>query len=173
MILETERLRLEPFAQQHVAGLHAMDSDPEVMRFIGPVRTLDETIEGIARVSERWQRLGYGWWAVVDKASREILGAACVQYIANVEGAPLEVGWRLATSAQGQGYATEAGSAALQFAFGHLHADLVLAVADQKNTASHNVMRRLGMSYRGIETHYDLPLTTYVKHRNASVSVPS
>jgi len=128
MILETERLRLEPFAQQHVTGLHAMDSDPDVMRFIGPVRTLDETREGIGT---------------------------------------------LATSAQGQGYTTEAGSTAIQFAFEHLGADLVLAIADQKNTASHNVIRWLGMSYRGIETHYDLPLTTYEKYRDAGASVTS
>lgn len=166
MILETERLRLEPFSEKHLEGLHLLDSDPDVMRYLGPLKTREETKEGIARVSERWDRLGYGWWALIEKTSNDLIGAACVQNTANVEGAPLEIGWRLAPSARGQGYATEAGRAAIQFAFDQLNADFVLAVADQENTASHSVMQRLGMSYRGIETHYDDQLTTYVKYRS-------
>lgn len=171
MRLETERLRMEPFAPEHAEGLHVMNSDPEVMRYIGPVQTLEETKAGITRVGERWDRLGYGWWAVIEKASGAIIGAACVQDTGHVPGAPLEIGWRLVPAAQGKGYATEAGLAAMDFAFDQLKADLVLAVADQDNPASHKVMQRLGMTYRGIETHYDLPLTTYIKHRDAGPTV--
>ena len=53
----------------------------------------------------------------------------------------------------------------IEFAFNHLQADFVIAVADQENTPSHKVMQQLGMSYRGVETHYDVPLTTYIKRR--------
>lgn len=164
MIIETKRLCLEPFAERHLTGLHALDSDPDVMRFLGPVKTVDETRDAIARVSERWQRLGYGWWAMTEISSGSVIGAACLQNIANVDDAPLEVGWRLAPSARGKGYATEAGKAAMDFAFDCIGTSLVLAVADQENTASHRVMQRLGMTYRGVETHYDQPLTTYVKY---------
>ena len=166
MILETDRLRMEPFAPAHTDGLYAMNSDPEVMRHVGPVQTLEEVKTGITRVAERWARLGYGWWALIEKSSGDVVGAACVQDTGHIAGAPLEVGWRLLPEAQGKGYATEAGQAAMNFAFETLKADLVLAVADQDNPASHKVMQRLGMTFRGIETHYDLPLTTYVKHRN-------
>jgi RimJ/RimL family protein N-acetyltransferase len=164
MIIETERLCLEPFADRHLAGLHALSSDPEVMRFIGPVQTLEETRSAISKASERWQRLGYGWWAIRESASKRIIGAACLQNIANDEDAPLEIGWRLAPLARRKGYATEAGRAAINFAFDGVRTSLVLAVANQENKASHRVMQRLGMTYRGIETHYGLPLTTYAKY---------
>ncbi|MEP5760687.1 MAG: GNAT family N-acetyltransferase [Litoreibacter sp.] len=165
MKLETERLLLEPFSLEHLAGLHSINGDPDVMRYLGPINSIEETREGITRVTERWDRLGYGWWAALEKVSGHVIGAACVQNTANIDDAPLELGWRLATAAQGKGYAVEAGKAAMRFAFDQLNADLVLAVADQENIASHKVMQRIGMTYRGIETHYDEPLTTYVKHR--------
>ncbi len=168
MKIETERLLLEPFELGHLNGLHAMDSDPDVMRFLGPLKTMKETEAAITRVAERWKQLGYAWWALVEKKSSAIVGAACVQNTANVPEAPLEIGWRLATAEQGKGYATEAGQAAMDFAFDHLGAEYVIAVADQENTSSHKVMQRLGMTYRGIEPHYDAQLTTYVRYRNAA-----
>ncbi|WP_166417797.1 GNAT family N-acetyltransferase [Cochlodiniinecator piscidefendens] len=167
MKVVTQRLVLEPFAPKHLKGLHALDRDPDVMRFLGPLKTLQETEASITRVSERWKQLGYAWWALVERKSDAIIGAACVQNTANVPGAPLEIGWRLATAAQGKGYATEAGQAAMDFAFESLDAEYVIAVADQRNIASHKVMQRLGMTYRGIETHYDEYLTTYVRYRHA------
>lgn len=142
MILETEHLRLEPFAEKHLEELFLLDSNPHVMRYIGKPKTREETKEGIARVSERWERLGYGWWALIEKLSGDLVGSVCVQNTANVEGAPLEIGWRLALSAQGKGFATEAGKAVIEFAFNHLQADFVIAVADQENTPSHKVMQR-------------------------------
>jgi RimJ/RimL family protein N-acetyltransferase len=169
MKLETQRLFLEPFALPHLDALHAMDADPKVMRFLGPLRSKDETRTAILRIAERWLSLGYGWWALRHKDSGAILGAACVQNLAQIPDAPLEIGWRLTPSAQGQGYATEAGHAALRFAFENLAADCVLAVADPENIASHRVMQRLGMTYRGLEDHYAAQLTTYVRYRDPAL----
>ena len=58
MKLETERLLLEPFSLEHLDGLHAINSDPDVMRYLGPINSIEETQEGISRVAERWERLG-------------------------------------------------------------------------------------------------------------------
>lgn len=60
-VIETERLRLEPFALSHLAGLRAMDDDPEIMRYIneGQVKSEDETLATIERVQQRWQRYGF------------------------------------------------------------------------------------------------------------------
>lgn len=94
MEIETARLRLEPFNDSHYKGLRAMDNDASVMRYIsnGIVKTPEETWENIRRVQARWQKYGFSWWAIKDKASGAVAGAACLQYLANVEGAP----WRLA-----------------------------------------------------------------------------
>ena len=90
MNLETERLNLEPFQASHFDGLRAMESDPEIMRYIsnGVVKTPEETRESIHRVTQRWEKYGFSWWAIREKTSGQIVGAACLQHLANIDGAP-------------------------------------------------------------------------------------
>ncbi|KMK68404.1 GNAT family N-acetyltransferase [Puniceibacterium sp. IMCC21224] len=166
-IVETARLRLEPFAPSHRAGLCAMDSDPQLMRYIGDGQPKPpaDTDAAIARVQTRWADLGYSWWSLFLHRSNEVIGAACVQNLANQPDAPLEIGWRLRPEFRGQGYATEAGRAAVNFAFDTLGARYLMAVAHPENLASHRVMQRLGMTCLGIQTHYDQPCTVYERHR--------
>ena len=168
-IITTDRLRLEPFAPGHATALNAINNEPQVMEFLtfGQPQPIAETRTAIARVQDRWVRLGYGWWAVILRETDTIIGAACLQHVANVDSAELEIGWRLTTSATGHGYATEAGKAAANYAFDTVGADHVIAVANPANVASHRVMERIGMTLRGIETHYDEPCTTYVLHNHA------
>lgn len=166
--IKTKRLRLEPFTQAHAPALNAINNEPRVMAFLsdGTPETIEKTLTKIANVRERWVRLGYSWWAITDPATEAVIGAACAQNVANESGAEIEIGWRLATSANGHGYATEAGKAVANYAFDVIGVGHVVAVADPANTASHKVMQRVGMTYRGIETHYDEPCTTYVLHKS-------
>jgi ribosomal-protein-alanine N-acetyltransferase len=59
----------------------------------------------------------------------------------------VEVGWRLAASAWGRGYATEAARAALEFGFGPAGLDEVVSLTSAGNERSRAVMERLGMSH--------------------------
>ena len=163
----TERLYLTPFAPAHAEALFAMNSDPEVMRYLGPPQTRADVEASIAKVRARWDALGYGWWAIFLKGTDTLIGSACVQNLAHKEDAPLEIGWRLMTRYHGHGYATEAGQAAMDFGFERLGVDYLCAVADLDNTPSQKVMQRLGMSYVGVQTHYDVPCVVYEKHRHA------
>ena len=162
MILETPRLRLEPYNMTHLDRLFEINSNPDVMRHIAPVQSRDETRAYIENNMQRFKRLGHGWWAVIETATGHMVGGVCIQHTAHVETAELEVGWRLHPDAQGQGYATEAAIRALDFAFQHLRADHVIAVAAPESAPSHRVMQRIGMQYRGVEMHYGTDLTTYV-----------
>lgn len=165
--IETERLRLAPFSQDHLTALNAINNEPKVMEFLsyGRPETIAGTMTKIDSVRERWTRLGFSWWTIIAKSTDRIIGAACLQHVANQPQAELEIGWRLATTAHGYGYATEAGKAAADYAFDVIGIGHVISVADPKNLASHKVMERVGMQFRGIETHYDEPCTTYVLHR--------
>ena len=140
MIIETNRLFLEPFSMSHLEGLNKLDSDPIVMRFLGPKKSVEETKEAIKRLAERWERQGYSWWAQIEKKSGALIGSACVQNIANDLDAPLEIGWRLLPHAQGKGFATEAGAAAMAFAFQTLDAAEVLAIAAPENVSSNKTL---------------------------------
>ena len=153
--ITTPRLHLAPFAPEHLDDLHAMNSDPEVTRYLAGPQTRAQVKDSIERVQERWAKHGFSWWTMFLKRSETIIGAACLQNLAHKENAPLEIGWRLMTAYHGHGYATEAGQAAIDFGFDRVGVDYLCAVANSENTASQNVMRRLGMRYVGVQTHYD------------------
>lgn len=163
MNLDTLRLKLEPFNDAHFEGLRVMDSDASVMRYItnGVVKTPEETWESIRKVQARWQKYAFSWWAIKEKSSSAIVGAACLQHLENVEGAPLEIGWRLIPEYNGKGYATEAAKAIIEYAAKQVGATYLVAVADPGNTPSHRVMQRLGMTYKAIEQHYEIPCVVY------------
>ena len=163
MDLETPRLKLEPYDDSHYEGLRVMDSDAGVMRYItgGIVKTPEETWVGIRRVQSRCDKYNFSWWAIKEKSSGMIVGAACLQHLANVDGAPLEIGWRLVPDHNGKGYATEAAKAIVDYAVEQVGATYLVAVADPENIPSQRVMQRLGMTYKAIEQHYDAPCVVY------------
>lgn len=160
--LTTPRLRLEPITDLHLQGLHAVNGDPEVMRYItGKPETLEETQVMVDRVKARWAEWGFSWWAFVELTNGEVIGTGCIQYLARDMANPLEIGWRLRRDKQGQGYASEAARAMAAFAFETVQTPLLLAVCNPANTASSRVMERLGMRYRGVERWYESDCATY------------
>jgi RimJ/RimL family protein N-acetyltransferase len=167
MDLETERLLLVPFNDQHLSGLSAINSDPQVVRFItGRPETVTETKSMIERVAARWAKWGYSWWTFIERQSGEIVGAGCIQNLrrAGAEpdlGCPLEIGWRIRPDKWARGLATEAARAMAEFAFVRLHAEVLYAVCDPDNGASIAVMTKLGMRYRGLEDWYARKVATY------------
>ncbi len=56
-----------------------------------------------------------------------------------------EVGWIFEEAVQGQGYATEAAAALIDWVFCHLRVRRVIAVCDARNEASYRLMERLGL----------------------------
>ena len=146
--LTTARLRLEPYRDEHVDGLHALNSDPEVMRYLsGRPDTPEETRAIVARVKARWAEVGYSWWAFVERETGELVGAGCLQ--------------NLRRDRWGRGYASEAAVAIGDFAFDVRHGPEIYAVCDPANTASARVMQRLGMSDLGLQHWYGKEFATY------------
>jgi RimJ/RimL family protein N-acetyltransferase len=167
-ILTTARLRLEPMVDAHLDGLNAMNADPEVMRYIsGKPETREETQAVIDRVRARWAAVGYSWWTFVERETGEIVGAGCLQNLRREVqplpdlDCPMELGWRLRRDCHGRGYASEAATAMGDWAFDAFEPDELLAVCDPANTASSNVMKRLGMHDRGLQRWYGKELATF------------
>ena len=170
--LITPRLRLETYTDAHRDALNALNADPQVYRFLsGQPETLVETQAVIERVKARWAEVGYSWWALMDRASGELVGAGCLQNLRREmaplpdPGCPLEIGWRLRRDCWGRGLATEAAVAIADFAFDARGADELLAVCIPENTASSGVMARIGMQARGLQRWYGREMTTYAVSR--------
>lgn len=176
--LHTPRLRLEPFEERHLDGLHAMNQQPEVMRYIsGQPETREQTAASIVRVQRAWATLGTSWWAFIETGSGRVAGAGCIQYsrreaeppadLEMLRRNPLEIGWRLHPDHWRQGFASEAARCMASFAFTTLAAPELIAVRHPENTSSARVMDRLGMHYRGLERWYGIELATHVIGREA------
>ncbi len=167
-VLTTARLRLEPLSDIHFDGFHAMNADPEVMRYLsGQPETPEQTRAVIERVKGVWASTGYSWFAFMARDTGELVGAGCLQNLRREaqplpdRDCPLELGWRLRREHWGKGYASEAAHALGDHAFDALEPDEVLAVCHPKNAGSAAVMKRIGMTPAGLQRWYGQDLMTY------------
>ncbi|HEY9371305.1 GNAT family N-acetyltransferase [Streptomyces sp.] len=155
--IRTPRLILRRWTDDDLVPMAEINADPEVMQWIGDgaVRDLEETAEDIERWEEEWDEEGFGLFAVELIGSGELIGFAGLsvpEFLPEVLPA-VEIGWRLGRPFWGQGYASEAAHAALEFALQDRGLDRVIGIAHISNTASENVMRKLGMVPERETTH--------------------
>ncbi|WP_274917412.1 GNAT family N-acetyltransferase [Streptomyces sp. WZ-12] len=147
--IRTPRLLLRRWCDDDLAPMSDINADPRVMRWIGDgsVRDLDHTAQAIERWEEEWDKEGFGLYAVELLASGELAGFTGLSVPAFLpEVLPaVEIGWRLGQQFWGQGYASEAAHAVLEFALQVRGLDRVISIARVGNDASENVMRKLGM----------------------------
>lgn len=149
--LETERLRLRPFRRSDLDDYATLRADPEVMRYLvgGAAEPWDRgrSWRHLAFLLGHWQLGGSGMWAVERKETGMFLG---VVGFAEPEGWPgCELAWVLARRWWGNGYATEAARAALDYAFTVLKRNRVISLIHPENRASIRVAERLGESLQG------------------------
>ena len=157
--IETERLRLRDWREEDIAEFVRRTNTEPVMRWLGGVQPAAELAESTRNRSARWQKeRGFTFWVVERKADQALLGFCGIK-LADQPGTPIEgmfeVGWRLREDAWGQGYAREAATASLDYAFEKLGADRVVAITFIQNEASWGLMERLGMTRRPELDHDD------------------
>ncbi|MET9958418.1 GNAT family N-acetyltransferase [Streptomyces sp. NPDC006326] len=147
--IRTPRLLLRRWTDDDVVPLSEINADPEVMRWIGDGSTLDpeQTADEIERWEEEWDEEGFGVFAVELLASGELIGAVGLsvpEFLPEVLPA-VGISWRLGRPFWGQGYASEAAHATLEFALQDRGLDRVVAINRAGNEESENVIRKLGM----------------------------
>jgi ribosomal-protein-alanine N-acetyltransferase len=158
-VLETDRLVLRPPLPEDAEALAPMYGDPQVMRYVGDGRTLTqrETERSVLRMIKGWEADGFGLFTTVRKDDEAVIGRVGLivwnsetweTTRAAAEGPKeLEVGYTLGRDFWGQGYATEAASAARDYALGQLGVQRLIALIIHGNEASENVARKLGLRY--------------------------
>ena len=150
----TERLRLRPFRPADLDALHALWSDPEVGRWVGGTHTdVRESEEELGEHLRHQADHGFAFWAVEDRATGEVVGEIGLQRFEG-RGPEVEIGWAVAASARGRGYATEAAAAWIEAGFERLHLDRIIAVVLPDNMASRRICEHLGMRPAGMRHAY-------------------
>ncbi|HUX05489.1 MAG TPA: GNAT family N-acetyltransferase [Acidimicrobiales bacterium] len=177
MIL-TQRLLLRRFLESDRDPFADMNADRRVMEFFLSPLARAQSDEMIDRIESYFDRDGYGLWALEVRTSGEFIGftgLAHTTFVAHFTPA-VEIGWRLAHGAWGQGYASEAARAVLDFAFDELALREVVAFTSTLNLCSRSLMERLSMTHDASDdfAHPNLPsehrLSPHVLYRLAAPS---
>jgi len=155
---------LEPFA--------ALNADPRVMEhYPTPLTRAESDAMVWERILPEFAAQGVGLWAVEVPGVAPFIGFVGLQRPTfEARFTPcVEIGWRLAFPYWGNGYATEAARAAMDFGFGEAGLNEILSFTSPENRRSVAVMERLGMRYDGTFEHPRVPvghrLRTHVLYR--------
>lgn len=163
---ETPRLLLRQWQPEDYPVFAALNADPEVMRYF-PAPLTSEQSDAVAQLCQQLIELfGWGFWAVELKSSGEFIGFCGLHTpVDPLPFAPcVEIGWRFARPFWGQGYATEAATAAMQAGFDQLQFDELVSFTTAENQRSVAVMQRLAMQPDGTFEHPALPVGHPLRH---------
>jgi len=168
LVLRSERLLLRPLAESDLdLGIELL-TDPAVTKYVCKTYTEDRVAEEMPTVVKRCAGGAIGIWCVIARASGEKLGTAVLlplpieqddtdwDLVAGDElpEGEIEVGYLLKRSAWGQGYATEACTRMLAFAFEQTALREVVAVTDPENRVSQKVLQKCGLIEAGPRRAY-------------------
>ena len=145
--LYTDRLILRRWRPEDLGPFAEMNADLEVMKHMQRTLTTAESDAFAQRIEDEFDELGFGLWAVEVRSGASFIGFVGLHRVPfDAAFTPaVEVGWRLARQYWGNGYATEAARAAVEFGYRSAGLDEVVSFTTPGNVASWKVMERLGM----------------------------
>ena len=149
-ILETERLILREWTPEDAGVLFAMCGDAETMRHIGDGQawqSIERAQVWLQRVSASYAERGYGPWAVVEKATGDVIGSCGYSFLTKLS--EIDFGYVFARPYWGRGFATEAARAAFRDGFERLGFTKVTANTDLEHHISRRVLEKIGFEYQG------------------------
>ncbi len=148
--LETSRLLLRLPAVEDAESMLEIHQDPEVVAsklvtLTAPVGGIDFALRNIDRMLRHWQSRGYGQWSVVEKTTGQVIG--CVGFYHPDEWPGVDLNWIFHRSRWGNGFATEATGAAIEWAWGHTNIDHIISLIAPDNFQSIRVATKIGESF--------------------------
>jgi [ribosomal protein S5]-alanine N-acetyltransferase len=144
--LETERLSLREMTPGDAPFAFELNSDPEVVQYTGdgPFGSVEEARTFLENYSD-YRRNGFGRWAVVLKATGEVIGWCGLKR--DRETNEIDLGYRFLRRHWNKGYASEAAIACLEAGFGQFAMDRIVGRARKENSYSIRILEKVGMHH--------------------------
>ena len=162
--IETQRLILKPVTMENLPEMAELWSDPDVFLGFGrdQPHTPDEMCMVMKYMVKHWQEFNFGTFSIslkdtgafIGYCELEVFQPGCDEPHAQVEEMAVELAYALSTAQWGQGYATEAASAVMRFAFEAAKIPSIFAAAGESNLASQRVMLSIGMIRMAEDNYY-------------------
>ena len=147
LTIETPRLILRPPRLDDLDAWSAMMADEETARFIGGVAERSVCWRQLMSMIGSWHAHGFAMFSVVDKSTGRWVGRVGPWQPEDWPGP--EVGWAIVREWWGKGYAVEAASASMDWAFTELGWEQVIHSIAPANVASQRVAEKLGSRHLG------------------------
>lgn len=147
--LTTARLAVRRFRLDDFEWLHALNSDPEVMRYCGGVLTREKSEELLrVRILDYYeQHPGLGVWATIERATGAAIGMHLLNHIRGES--YIQVGYLLDPRWWGRGYATEMCVRLLRYGFAELGLPRIVAITELPHVVSQRVLLKSGLRRDG------------------------
>jgi [ribosomal protein S5]-alanine N-acetyltransferase len=173
--LESERLILRPTQTSDIAALSEMLGDPKIMKYLFGGEPLAEAENFIREHFSFEEDGGIGMGTLIRKRSEQIVGFAGLIKCLYLGEEDFELGFAIEGLAQESGYATEIGRRQIEFGFGELNCQRLLALVHPENAISLHILKNklrmkmigkeLETNDRGLRQVLCLERPDYLRHR--------
>ncbi|GAA4043887.1 GNAT family N-acetyltransferase [Hymenobacter glaciei] len=162
-VLETSRLRLRGFRAEDFDNWLAFSREPAYYRYFGnEPMPAEEVWKLVLRSAGHWVIMGFGFWAVEEKASGQFVGAVGFLRLLRALDPPLgeapEIGWVLDPAMHGRGYASEAVEAVLAWGENHFGPVRTVCIIHPENEASLRLAAKFGYHEYARTTYHNEPI---------------
>jgi ribosomal-protein-alanine N-acetyltransferase len=156
-VLSTPRLILRDLRFTDLDNLYEYASDPEIDQYTPWDRymSLDEAREDLGRYIARYEQGHFRAWGIEHLADKKLIGITNFGFV-STEDRRAEMGYTIARKYWGQGLATEAAQALIQYGFEKLDLVRIEAVVLPENKASSKVLIKVGMQLEGLLRSYQV-----------------
>ncbi len=154
-IFKSERLGFRNWTENDKTKMGMINSDPKVMEYFPTIPTQEQTNDFIDRMKTQFTESGFCYFAVDKFESNEFIGfIGIAKQTFESDFTPcVDIGWRLAQTEWGKGFATEGAKKCLDFAFNEIGLSNIKSICPETNNKSENVMKKIGMKKTKIFNH--------------------
>lgn len=144
MILETKRIYLRKFIFEDLSNLHKIFSDEETMQYYPAPFTLDQTKAWISKNQMRYEKDGYGLWAICLKENNELIGDCGLVKQTVDDNEEVEIGYHINKEYWSQGFGSEAAIGCRDYGFYELGLNRLISIINPTNMPSIKVAEKMG-----------------------------
>ncbi|PCI06103.1 MAG: GNAT family N-acetyltransferase [Hyphomicrobiales bacterium] len=140
--IKTQRLVLRAPEESNLPTFVEFYADGDASRFSGGPKTAEEALAKLVAIRDHWAEKGFGVWAIEQQSDGKMVGVCGFNWPTGW--LRRELTWWLLPSAQGQGFATEASQAVIEYAYREYKWELVETHMKDENEPARRLVERLG-----------------------------